>query len=359
MTIAVTATAVSLRLRLHYKATRAANVMCKNQTMNKPNLFTYATSELSQDAFICWLLSWASPEYKDSDVELYECAIRLIKVFFEKHKLSAPKKIEQIEVRKQDNNIDVLCIINFKYPIIIEDKTRTKHHSNQLARYLENIKGRNYEDKDIIPIYFKTEDQASYSDVIKNGYQPFSRADFLSVLSFYKGKNSILIDYRNYLQSITDNINSYKMIELSKWGWYSWIGFYLELQKRLGDGCWDYVANPNGGFLGFWWHFQGNSECEQYLQLEQDKFCFKVWVKKESQRKHLRSKWHKIISNKAGDTQLNLVRPIRFGYGEYMTVCVFDGEYRKTTDGIIDMDATIAQFRKAEELLKSVHEITY
>jgi hypothetical protein len=35
----------------------------------------------------------------------------------------------------------------------------------------------------------------------------------------------------------------------------------------------------------------------------------------------------------------------------------FDGEYRKTTDGIIDMDATIAQFRKAEELLKSVHEI--
>ena len=111
--------------------------------MSKPNLFSYATSELSQDAFICWLLSWASPEYKDSDVDLYECATGLIKVFFEKHKLNAPPTIEQVEVRKQDNNIDVLCIINLKYPIIIEDKTGTKYHSNQLSRYLEDIKGRN------------------------------------------------------------------------------------------------------------------------------------------------------------------------------------------------------------------------
>ena len=176
-------------------------------------------------------------------------------------------------------------------------------------------------------------------------------------MNSYKGTNSILVDYRNYLQSITDKIKSYKTIELSKWSWYSWIGFYLELQKRLGDGHWDYVANPNGGFLGFWWHFQGNSECEQYLQLEQDKFCFKIWVKNEDQRRSLRSKWHKTIKNQAENIQLNLVKPIRFGNGEYMTVCVFDGEYRKTTDEIIDMDATIAQFRKAEELLKSVHEI--
>jgi len=244
-----------------------------------------------------------------------------------------------------------------KYPIIIEDKTGTKHHSNQLSRYLEDIKGRDYEEKNIIPIYFKTEDQASYSDVVKNGYQPFLREDFLRVLNAYKGTNAILVDYRNYLQSITDKIESYKSIELSKWGWYSWVGFYLELQKRLGDGYWDYVANPNGGFLGFWWHFQGNGECEQYLQLEQDKFCFKIWVKNEDQRRSLRSKWHKTIKNQAENIQLNLVKPIRFGNGEYMTVCVFNGEYRKTTDGIIDMDATIAQFRKAEGLLKSVHEI--
>jgi hypothetical protein len=27
--------------------------------MNTPSLFRFATNELSQDAFICWLASWA------------------------------------------------------------------------------------------------------------------------------------------------------------------------------------------------------------------------------------------------------------------------------------------------------------
>jgi len=30
-------------------------------TPTTPNLFRFATSELSQDAFICWLASWADP----------------------------------------------------------------------------------------------------------------------------------------------------------------------------------------------------------------------------------------------------------------------------------------------------------
>lgn len=325
--------------------------------MNQPNLFSYATSELSQDAFICWLLSWASPDFKNSDEDLHGCAANLVKSLFDKHKKKAPSEIKHVEVKKQDNNIDVLCIINEIYPILIEDKTGTKHHSNQLSRYLEDIKGRNFDEDNIIPIYFKTEDQASYSNVEKNGYQPFLREDFLSILNGYKGTNAILVDYRDHLQSITDKVESYKSIELSKWGWHSWIGFYLELQKRLGNGHWDYVANPNGGFLGFWWHFQGNDECEQYLQLEQDKFCFKIWVKNEDQRTTLRSKWSKTIKHEAENFKLNLVKPARFGNGEYMTVCVLEGEYRKTIGGVIDMDATITQFRNAENLLKSVHEI--
>jgi hypothetical protein len=30
--------------------------------MNKPNIFNYATSELSQDAIICYILEWAKIE---------------------------------------------------------------------------------------------------------------------------------------------------------------------------------------------------------------------------------------------------------------------------------------------------------
>lgn len=37
-----------------------------------------------------------------------------------------PTKIFTIEVRKQDGNIDILCIVNGETAIIIEDKTGTK-----------------------------------------------------------------------------------------------------------------------------------------------------------------------------------------------------------------------------------------
>ena len=40
----------------------------------RPNLFHYATSELSQDAFICWLAAWADPKFKEVDPRLYEVA---------------------------------------------------------------------------------------------------------------------------------------------------------------------------------------------------------------------------------------------------------------------------------------------
>lgn len=256
--------------------------------MSKPNLFSYATSELSQDAFICWLLSWASPENKNSDVGLHECATTLVRVLFEKHKLIAPQAIEQVVVRKQDNNIDVFCIINKKYPIIIEDKIGSKSHSNQLARYLKDVKGRGFDENNIIPIYFKTEDQCDYSSIKKNGYHPLLREEIIDILNKYNGANAILLDYRDHLQSITDKVESYKSKEITGWDRYSWVGFYRELQKQLGCGNWDYVANPNGGFLGFWWYFQGSDECKQYLQLEEDKFCFKIEVKNKNQRKTLR-----------------------------------------------------------------------
>lgn len=42
----------------------------------RPNLFSHGTSELSQDAFICWLAEWANPIYKETDECLYEAHIK-------------------------------------------------------------------------------------------------------------------------------------------------------------------------------------------------------------------------------------------------------------------------------------------
>jgi hypothetical protein len=36
-----------------------------------PNLFDYATSELSQDAFVCWLAAWADPGCRAANEPLH------------------------------------------------------------------------------------------------------------------------------------------------------------------------------------------------------------------------------------------------------------------------------------------------
>lgn len=43
-----------------------------------PNLFEYATSELSQDAFICWLAAWADPGFKELDEPLNDVAVTFV-----------------------------------------------------------------------------------------------------------------------------------------------------------------------------------------------------------------------------------------------------------------------------------------
>ena len=110
----------------------------------KPNIFRWASSELSQDAFICWLLSWAN--HKESK-ELYETS----KLFIQKLTNGKVNDFDRIEVRKQIDNIDILCIIDDCKVILIEDKVHTKNHGDQLERYLNN-QLKNYSKENIFPI---------------------------------------------------------------------------------------------------------------------------------------------------------------------------------------------------------------
>ena len=321
--------------------------------MNKPNLFNYATSELSQDAIICYILEWGRIENKGTNEPLYNLAINFIDSFFNKFDhISKPQIYNKIEIKKQYQNIDILCIINDEYAIIIEDKTNTKNHSNQLEKYLKTVKI-DFETKNILPIFFKTGDQSNYIDVIKNTYKVYTRKNFLDILLKSSHRNHIIEDYTNYLQYIENDVNSYKKVPIKKWSWNAWKGFYIEIQQKLGEGTWEYVSNPSGGFLGFWWAFNKEADCHQYLQLEQNKFCFKIWVRNNHERSILRKQWYKNIIEKSKDYQLELIKPKRFGTGEYMTVCIINNEYRETKNGILDINATLQTLQEAKKLLES------
>ena len=245
--------------------------------MSQPNLFNWATSELSQDAFICWLLEWAKPEYQSKNKELHELSVKLINLL-----TNSAIEIRTLEVRRQYKNIDILVIINNVIGLLIEDKIHSKEHGEQLVKYAELL-GNEIEDKNLYLIYFKTGDQSNYQNIKNKGYTVFGRTDFLSLLNTgYKTgiRNEIFIDFYEHLRQIEQAVQSYKSLPLDKWNWDSWKGFYLELQNLLGVGEWDYVPQKNGGFLGFWWHWKdkelNGTGYDYYLQLEHQKFCFKL-----------------------------------------------------------------------------------
>jgi hypothetical protein len=319
----------------------------------KPNIFRWATSELSQDAFICWLLSWANN--KESK-ELYETSKFLI------HKLTNGKinDFEKVEVRKQYNNIDVLCIVDNFQVILIEDKVHANNHSNQLEKYYLLLQ-KKYQIEDIFPVYFKTGDQSNYKAIEKIGYKTFLRNDFLEVLNFGINKridNEIFVDFYHHLTGIENSVQSFLNLPLKEWHWDSWKGFYSALQKELGEGEWNYVPQRNGGFLGFWWFWRSNKtndnlEYEYYLQLEHTKFCFKMTPEKrenaEATRSHYRSKLYK----KANEHQITIYQNGRIG--QWMTVAALKDSYLKAdSKGYLDMNATVENIKKIQKMVNEI-----
>ena len=328
--------------------------------MNTPNLFDFATSELSQDAFIAWLLSWAKQEYKtgsDKHKALNKIAIDVLAVFFQKAGEQLPSCIEKIDVKRQVNHIDVLCIINETYAVLIEDKVGTVQHSNQLVRYKQYLMTKHqFTEDQLILIYLQTHDQSNYNKVIKHGFYPVLRKDLLQVFDNANNETArqsdIYADYYDYLQSIETAVQSFQKIPIKEWNRRAWIGFYQYLQKQLGEGNWKYVANANGGFMGFWGLGCTVDDIRVYLQLEQNNVCFKMTVQDGSNYKKARKNLHKIFVNEADKLDLIVRKPKKFGSGKTMTFAVLETDIFSETDKPIDLQAVIKLMNQLRIFIK-------
>lgn len=317
----------------------------------RPNLFDFATSELSQDAFICWLASWADPALRATNEALHATATAFLDRLLNAGKVPRPAAYRSVRVQRQWNDIDVLLIVNGDTAIVIEDKTDTKDHSGQLQRYREAVR-REFPDERIAAVYLKTGDQCNYRSAEQAGYGCLLRRDLLDILD--RGErsgvtNDIFADFHHYLRRIEAAVQSYTTAPLHEWDqdWNRWKGFFTVLQQRLGEGDWKYVANPSGGFMGFWWHRRS----DKYLQLENDKLCFKVEVPDKSHQPAKWREWHHALMAKNGTNGIRLKKPVRRA-GTWMTVAVLDGDYRQADgEGRLDLDRTVAMLRNAEGLM--------
>lgn len=326
--------------------------------MDRVNLFTYAFGELSQDAALSWLLAWASPDQAAQDDAMHRYGAAFLAFIYRRcgQKLG---EVSSIAVKQQDQRIDVQCIVNDRDIVLIEDKAGTKQHSDQLTRYTEALAGTG---KKIIPVYIQTRDQSDYKAVTEAGYSVITRGDLLGFFHEHAAlqkecRNSILDDFVAHLEEIEGWVQSYLNLPLEDWYQQSWAGFYQELQTRLGDGHWDYVPNTAGGFMGFWWYFDANEECEYYLQLEEGKFCFKIDCNTREECRELMWKYRDHLVAQGQAAGLDVVNPPRLRAGVYTTVAVLGSEYRVCrADGLIDMDATVERLRKIMEFFTAAIE---
>ena len=356
------------------------------------NIFQYATSELSQDAFIAWLLSYAY-ENAEKDIALNACAKDLLlkfltfndkdRIIFESGKIT----LKNIELQKF--KIDVLVTVKYEdkiYKIIIEDKTFTKQHSGQLEKYEEKVREA-YPDSIIKKIYFKTGPQCDLKPVEEAGYCTFNLVDIIKVLEKYyrKTDNKIFLSYYEYWKDKKDRFESYSVNPIEQWDWWAVYGFYDYLKVQLDEQklkyWYGYVHNQNGGFhalsiwvpndedkilingikYSFYFHIATSMENsnEQGGVVKKQTIDWKIQIYNNSNYKEAREKFIKLLERK--NLSFYIKKPKRYGTGVHITlgrIDVFDDKLKIENNNItfqkikFEIDETIKVYKQILKKLK-------
>ena len=230
--------------------------------MERNNMFKYATKELSQDAFICWLVN-----YINTDEEEYKIVAKKIieliadKIGNIKFKQFVSDNNYNVEIKHQYKNIDVLLKID-KFYIIIEDKIKTAEHDDQINKYVYSLIDEGIEEKNIYTCFYKIYDEYKSKDKFVNAI--ITRNDMINLLEKVQNKNLYMEDYYKYLKEIEEyskkrDVTTNKICELKSdivdnISDSIYTNFYSELEEKEGSYNiigWGYADNRAGGT---WWY---------------------------------------------------------------------------------------------------------
>lgn len=218
--------------------------------MNRPNIFKYAQTELSQDAMICWLLEC----YHSEDKTYRRIGLDFIKFILEDNTLTLRDdddvELEKESPHRQYYHMDVYANIRVNkkvYPIIFEDKTNTYLHGSQHERYVCMVKDwktnekwedwRNglFTEKDLewkktIFVFFKTgyifnwqrKELEQISKTLENDDDVLRQIELKDIEKFMQGqrdKDNLLSDYYEYLKEKLDTSRKERLVsEINKTG---------------------------------------------------------------------------------------------------------------------------------------------
>ena len=202
--------------------------------MPTPNLFQFATSELSQDAVICWLVACAGA----NDGALRECGLEFVRalVLHGRDDHRGPCEVADVShPERQYKRIDVYfqaTVDGRRVSFVIEDKTDTEMHGDQMERYAEEVRRDEEEEDDFRLIYYKTgyvyDDEREQAQ--KAGYRVFDAEDMRRFLTSQAGAggHEIVRQYREHI----DGILTERGDRLAQWDWSQPFVQY-ELMRRL------------------------------------------------------------------------------------------------------------------------------
>lgn len=204
------------------------------------NLFTYATKELSQDAFICWLIANYNVE------ELQKESYRFLNLLMDSDFVVGD--IKHMTIKQQVKKIDV--VIDFwtsvskshdsHYVLVIEDKTTSSAHENQLLNYNKIIDGWN-----IIEVGFEMrtkkvflksnllseQDKKEIENANKNTSIKWKKLD---INELYKGffknakdnKSDVFNMYIKYFSKLYNDLNFSPTSNPTSWNFNNWRTFF-------------------------------------------------------------------------------------------------------------------------------------
>ncbi len=327
--------------------------MNQNQ-VNPPNLFTYATKELSQDAFICWLAAWADTAYKKEYPLLQETSRRFIASLFDGTDTLIPN-YDSIKIHRQVGNvgtqikIDVVIELLHKKEaincIIIEDKINSKVDNplNEYRKIILEHKNFNYTEAQIICRIIKTGFDGRKAS--KSGFLYYGKEELFTVLQ--KGidagiENNIFKDFYDKQKQEIDSVNKFKTTPFVDWGddERKGLAIYLYQSKKLKHKNWESELFNANKVDSFWFEKVYVLDALLHIALYPKKreIQFRLWTNSKAESVSKRTAVFEILKEKFSNNGIKLKHS--YTSGESLRLAFYptpDDIFKVHDNGLLDL----------------------
>lgn len=237
------------------------------------NFFEIASDELTQDSFICWLLS------NSEDKEIGNISKSFLDFLCGEH--FDYNKVKITKITRQFKHIDIIIdylVDDEPRLLIIEDKTNSSMHDDQLNNYYKEVSSwdKGKAKKRIVHyVYYKTGIVDEQEEKQLNHFKLFSLNEIYEFFENLETKSQIINDYKNYIVKMYKDRNEVSKESLDLWSFDNWSTYFKELiDKKYANKLTYRLVTYYGKYLSALIYFKDNSKFKHTT-------CLEIFFRKE------------------------------------------------------------------------------